>query len=552
MKLIAPRRLMSRLSGTALFSLAVAFGAIAAPPANADWPPFPPDNTPLCDPSLPVDFAYRGQADANRGLYPDGTNAPSGDLLAVLERRHAEIEPIDGVIVMAAIGMSNTTQAFGAFERDVRFREHNARLVTANLAMAGSDVRIQAGTDPGDPFSFCQNWDDAHPDEVEIGETCGLRHRAFWRTALTRLEAYGIDPNQVQVIWVGTTMDAPSPELSEIEDCSSGPCWRTEIEEVAAGWGKIITGRLSEFFPNLKVVYLSGRNYGGYQQEGIPPVEGNPEPFSYEVGFAVKWFLQNYETLIGLQGGPDQFTGPAVAWGPYLWTNGNDPRSCDLAYDPPGGLFWLRSDFDGDGFHPLEPGETKVSALIGDYLSLDPLAAEWFLPPEEEDAESFVLDAIADTVTNGFQTGPDQTDIPLAPGFSGFVQLPTDALDPGAKVVSAKLMLRMDSSRESRLLDVQQIEAGWAEDASPAELLGLETLAPIYTHPVSPTTVGDPDGSIGIDVTAAVEEAMLTGETLAFRISARFNPCVAGFLSREYSHPARVQGDPPYLAVVTE
>ena len=42
-------------------------------------------------------------------------------------------------------------------------------------------------------------------------------------------------------------------------------------------------------FPNLKLVYFSSRVYAGYSNGvGTPD---NPEPYAYEVGFAVKWAI---------------------------------------------------------------------------------------------------------------------------------------------------------------------------------------------------------------------------------------------------------------------
>jgi hypothetical protein len=69
-------------------------------------------------------------------------------------------------------------------------------------------------------------------------------------------------------------------------------------------------------FPNLKIAYLSSRTYAGYAK-----APRNPEPRSYESGFAPKWIIAdqiagyleyNYDPARG------RLRFPWVAWGPYL------------------------------------------------------------------------------------------------------------------------------------------------------------------------------------------------------------------------------------------
>ncbi len=62
---------------------------------------------------------------------------------------------------------------------------------------------------------------------------------------------------------------------------------------------------------------------------------------------------------------------PSLAWGPYTWADGLNPRS--------DGLTWERSDFVNDGTHPSQSGETKVGNMLLDFCSNSEFTQPWFV-----------------------------------------------------------------------------------------------------------------------------------------------------------------------------
>src|SRR5262249_38283405 len=111
-------------------------------------------------------------------------------------------------------------------------------------------------------------------------------------------------------------------------------------------------------FPQLKLVYVSSRAYGGYSKTDL-----SPEPMAYESAFAVKWLIEERIN------NPENLR-PWVSWGPYLWADGLTPRS--------DGLIWERSDFEPDGVHPSAQGALKVAMMLFDFFQNDPAATPWF------------------------------------------------------------------------------------------------------------------------------------------------------------------------------
>ncbi len=122
-------------------------------------------------------------------------------------------------------------------------------------------------------------------------------------------------------------------------------------------------------YPNLKVIYVSSRIYGGYSQDPL-----SPEHSAYWSGFAMRKLIQ--DQMIGDNSGIT-YDYPILLWGyngpnatTYLWANGVIPRSDGLTYQC--------SDLVTDGVHPADGAKIKVTNMLLNFFISDPLAKVWF------------------------------------------------------------------------------------------------------------------------------------------------------------------------------
>jgi Putative Ig domain len=126
-------------------------------------------------------------------------------------------------------------------------------------------------------------------------------------------------------------------------------------------------------FPNLKLVYFSSRVYGGYSNGVGKP--SNPEPWAYEVGFAVKLAIQdqiNGKSSLNYDASKGAVVAPWMSWGPYYWSNGMLGRN--------DGTVWDCEDFSPDGTHPSATfGQGKVATPLLNFLKTDDTTTPWYL-----------------------------------------------------------------------------------------------------------------------------------------------------------------------------
>jgi hypothetical protein len=268
--------------------------------------------TPLSDLGKRTYHGYHG------GLYANGKNSPPKAYLKTGLARAKAVQPVDGKIVLLSIGMSNTTQEFSAFKRlaDADPRK-NPALTIVDGAQGGQDAEIVK-----DP------------------------NARFWSVVGARLALAGATPAQVQAVWLKEAIARPSEAF---------PADARQLKNDLEGIVKILQAK----FSNLRLVYLSSRTYGGYATTAL-----NPEPYAYDSGFAVKWTV--LDRIAG------NLTGPWLAWGPYLWTNGTKGRK--------DGFVWTCADTrPSDGTHPSASGQQKVAQLLLSFFTTNATARPWFV-----------------------------------------------------------------------------------------------------------------------------------------------------------------------------
>jgi hypothetical protein len=277
------------------------------------------------------------------GLYPGGKTEPPREHAAAGLALAKSIRPLaadgkpdtSGKIVMLSVGMSNTTQAFSAFQRLADADEQkNPHLVLVDGAQGGMTAfRIK------------------DPDDSATGTK-------YWSVVDQRLEAARVSRAQVQVAWIKQADAGPTQGFPKYAETL-----RDELREIV----QLMHAR----FPNLKMVYLSSRTYGGYATTRL-----NPEPYAFESGFSVKWLIEEQirgEKELNFEAKKGAVKAPWLTWGPYLWANGTAKNADGLAYEA--------TDFRDDGTHPSLAGQQKVAAHMLKFFKSDATAKLWFVNP---------------------------------------------------------------------------------------------------------------------------------------------------------------------------
>ena len=314
---------------------------LAALPVYADCSLTSTGNIPIDDlgPS-----SYQG---FTGGLYPGGANnPPAAHAAAALAIATNQIKPLDasgnldldhGKIVMISVGMSNTTQEFAS--------------------KGSQNFKIRADADPS-----------KNPQLVIVDGAQGdkdapdwVNPRApTWTTVNQRLNAAGVTPAQVQVVWLKQALIRP---VNYGAFPAHAQALQSDLEKILRD--------LKTNYPNIKITYLSPRSRA---YTNVPTLE-NPEPFAYETGFADKWTIEDQINGVGNLNF-DPANGPVVAplilWGPYIWADGLTARS--------DGFTWLCSDVGSDFTHPTATGGVpKVATQLLAFFKTDPTATPWFL-----------------------------------------------------------------------------------------------------------------------------------------------------------------------------
>ncbi len=280
------------------------------------------------------------------GLYPDGKNERPAGHEAAGRALAKQVQPLDangkpsadGKIVLLSIGMSNTNQAFAGFMRVAKNdSDINPKVVLVNGAQGGMTAFLIQNVDVSRTY----------PNGRRVG---------YWPEVDNLLTRAGVTRAQVQAVW--------------IKQADAGP------NEGFPGYAKKLQAELTKIvqllhtrFPNLKLVYLSSRTYGGFAKTRL-----NPEPYAYESGFSVKWLIGQQiqgEPALNYDPAKGEVKAPWLSWGPYLWARGTDPRGDGFSYQ--------ESDFSpADGTHESPAGQLKIGKQLLHFFKTDTTTRGWF------------------------------------------------------------------------------------------------------------------------------------------------------------------------------
>jgi PKD domain-containing protein len=257
--------------------------------------------------------------------------------------------PTPGKIGLLSIGMCNAWLEFGGgagkYPNDAFKKRAEGRFPLDHPDLAKSDnVVVINGAQAG---ATANDW--------------AQENNACWTTAINKVTAAGLCPDQVRVVWMEHAVDDPSGDFQESEQALQG-----HLTNIAKN--------VLKKFPNCTMAFLSTRT------RAFTTEFHNPEPYAYETGFANKLTIQAQTDRTDLCfDDPTHFyscapvVAPYIAWGPYSWVDGSTPRS--------DGKTWECSDLTDDFVHPTGCGVHKVADQLLAFFETSPLTTPWYLRP---------------------------------------------------------------------------------------------------------------------------------------------------------------------------
>lgn len=296
------------------------------------------------------------------GLYGNGMNTPPTLHKQAALTELSKIKPLDangnpssnGKIGVISVGMSNTRMIWSTFIETIA-ANYGINTDIGYLDQTGHQVLYLPMTNAVgviNPDLVFVNGAQSGQDALAWATKNGV-----WSTLASYVNSAGLSNSQVQVAWLMEANAQPNGTFP-----SDANLYHDRV--------KIIIQRLKTEYPNLKIIYLSSREYAGYATITL-----NPEPYAYEYGFATRWLIQeqiNNDSTLNYNSNAGPVKAPLLLWGPYTWADGINPRS--------DGLFYTREDFSpDDGTHPASPGaQEKIANLLINYFQNNELAKSWY------------------------------------------------------------------------------------------------------------------------------------------------------------------------------
>ncbi|MBK7038092.1 MAG: T9SS type A sorting domain-containing protein [Bacteroidetes bacterium] len=274
------------------------------------------------------------------GLYPGGSNELTGPHLKSGKTIANGIKPLDGdgninfgdgVVLVAGFGPSVPGHIYNKFVEHVRTPSDkydlNPCLDALNLCVGGKDIGYATIDSTSD---------------------------SYWESLVQKVYDVGYTPEQVQIGWMyfnskGLTVPPIFPDKA----------LETKALDI------IFINKAKEHFPNLKIMYISSRHFGGYADTSIVEYYSLAEPTSYQNSWTVKWLVEeqinNTNPMLQYKGANPK--APYIMWGPNFWCDGDAKRDyddkkyiCELSYSA------------SDGYHLSDQQDSKDALDILDVM----------------------------------------------------------------------------------------------------------------------------------------------------------------------------------------
>lgn len=244
--------------------------------------------------------------------------------LQLTRRASPTITPVDGVIGVICVGMSNANQECSRLLAATA----PAGPWSAEVAPAVRLVNCAVGG------HAIERWIDPAFDAV------------LWDACLTtKAAARGVRRDQVRVVLHKAAnqfgLGAGGVALPHFPHPNANyHAFQRNLTAFAA--------RVREQLPAVQAVYTSSRSYGGFTSR---PERGEPQ--AYEEGHALNQWLAANATAGGVWHG----------WWAYLWA-----PACTAGVRNGSDVCYERSDYQDDAVHPTAAGEIKIARLLHERL----------------------------------------------------------------------------------------------------------------------------------------------------------------------------------------
>ncbi|HRG26602.1 MAG TPA: T9SS type A sorting domain-containing protein [Chitinophagales bacterium] len=249
----------------------------------------------------------------------------------------------------------------------------NVNYATGKIVLAGFGASTVGG-----PFNhmiqLMKDYTDLNPCMKSVNAANGsdgitamyIGNEEYWDyIEIFKLGEKDLKPIQVQVGWLmhSSRIDSNGSDINSYTD--------SLIKRFT-----IALNAMQYYYPNLKLVFVSGFPYGGYADPSKALYHVIKEPSSYHHNFAMKELIRRQisgdPTLKYKEPGKQV---PYLIWGPPLWADGKNPRDYD-------GLTWnCEAEFaiDGGGYHLTNEGKDKLANILLDFFRTDTLSESWFM-----------------------------------------------------------------------------------------------------------------------------------------------------------------------------